>query len=494
MLFLGSTHVYFRGKKSSYSFIETHPVDPLSGCIPLPTDLPYISVGTDQDFYKRLVRYAGLSRARKALRVLHDLTILTAPGEAPTPDLLLRDDEAYEVSLNRGGSARAVLPRAASIVFGMPRQGASVAFTLHMRLRGFKRDHIVSFDFTESLLPGSINVLIGTNGSGKTQTLLHLIDYVFELRRYRAREKAGRATISPTPKFRKVVALSLSPYSTLPKEASIPKRATSDYTRITFFTPTGRFSLKGLKTRTIHWLRAIMGEHMRGENDELKLRIPRLLALIEKFSIDRLVVRGTLDDKQASVALTNPPKRETHRLLAAPDSSIEFRRNRRKVTLSSGQQQVFFMALGLLAELENDSLILLDEPELYLHPNLEIDFLELLQDLLDTFDSYAVIATHSNTIVRELPRTAIRVFRSIDGMPTVKMPQFQTFGADISEIANRVFDEVYADRPFERWLVSRFGERSFDEVVRDFGSLLNEESLALLYANSRRRGDEQSDT
>lgn len=68
---------------------------------------------------------------------------------------------------------------------------------------------------------------------------------------------------------------------------------------------------------------------------------------------------------------------------------------------SSGQQQIINTMFGVVAEMEDDSLLLLDEPELSLHPRWQYEFLGLLSHVLEPFTGcHIIIATHSPLIAQ----------------------------------------------------------------------------------------------
>jgi predicted ATPase len=68
---------------------------------------------------------------------------------------------------------------------------------------------------------------------------------------------------------------------------------------------------------------------------------------------------------------------------------------------SSGQQQMLCSLFGLFAELRSNSLVLIDEPELSLHPTWQMEFLERLQTVLRPFQGcHVIVATHSPLIVQ----------------------------------------------------------------------------------------------
>lgn len=71
---------------------------------------------------------------------------------------------------------------------------------------------------------------------------------------------------------------------------------------------------------------------------------------------------------------------------------------------SSGELCILFNILSIAGVIENDSLILIDEPELSLHPKWQEDFLPLLCDIFSNYDGcHFVISTHSPNIVSTLP-------------------------------------------------------------------------------------------
>jgi hypothetical protein len=68
---------------------------------------------------------------------------------------------------------------------------------------------------------------------------------------------------------------------------------------------------------------------------------------------------------------------------------------------SSGQQQLLCSFFGLVAALEDEALILIDEPELSLHPQWQMSFIKHLENALEgVHGCHVIIATHSPLIVQ----------------------------------------------------------------------------------------------
>jgi hypothetical protein len=72
---------------------------------------------------------------------------------------------------------------------------------------------------------------------------------------------------------------------------------------------------------------------------------------------------------------------------------------------SSGQQQMLCSMFGLAAALEDHALVLIDEPELSLHPRWQMSFLKHLETALEVVrDCHVIIATHSPLIAQAAAR------------------------------------------------------------------------------------------
>ncbi|TGQ80253.1 ATP-binding protein [Mesorhizobium sp. M8A.F.Ca.ET.207.01.1.1] len=74
---------------------------------------------------------------------------------------------------------------------------------------------------------------------------------------------------------------------------------------------------------------------------------------------------------------------------------------------SSGQLSMISALLALASVINNASLVLIDEPELSLHPEWQVDYVNLLVKTFARFKGcHFVIATHSPMVISELPKHA----------------------------------------------------------------------------------------
>lgn len=69
---------------------------------------------------------------------------------------------------------------------------------------------------------------------------------------------------------------------------------------------------------------------------------------------------------------------------------------------SSGEKQLFFTFLNILANIKTNSLVLIDEPEISLHPNWQIGYIDFLKKLFKNYDCHFIVATHSHYLVSDL--------------------------------------------------------------------------------------------
>ncbi|TOE32546.1 ATP-binding protein [Vibrio parahaemolyticus] len=70
---------------------------------------------------------------------------------------------------------------------------------------------------------------------------------------------------------------------------------------------------------------------------------------------------------------------------------------------SSGEQCLFLLFLGIISSIDDNSLILIDEPEISLHPSWQQRFVEILNESLSEYSGcHFIIATHSPLIVSDI--------------------------------------------------------------------------------------------
>lgn len=102
---------------------------------------------------------------------------------------------------------------------------------------------------------------------------------------------------------------------------------------------------------------------------------------------------------------------------------------------SSGQLSMVSALIALASVIKNGSLILIDEPELSLHPEWQVKYIDLL---LRTFARYHgchfVVATHSPMVISELPEHAEVISLDQEELPSTKELQGQSADYLLAEV------------------------------------------------------------
>jgi len=102
--------------------------------------------------------------------------------------------------------------------------------------------------------------------------------------------------------------------------------------------------------------------------------------------------------------------------------------------LSSGERTFLSFGLRGAARLITGSMLIMDEPETHLHPNLVAGFMRILAKLLTETKSIAIIATHSPFVVRELPGRCVHIVDfDEDRVPSIGSAFLRTLGASIDQ-------------------------------------------------------------
>lgn len=108
--------------------------------------------------------------------------------------------------------------------------------------------------------------------------------------------------------------------------------------------------------------------------------------------------------------------------------------------MSTGQLQIFSLVTYVCAYIHLNSIVIVDEPEVHLHPRMVTHFFCTLNELLAEFLSYAVVATHSPLVVREcVDSNVYMMVRNEYDEPTIKTVPFRTFGEDLTTLYENIF-------------------------------------------------------
>ncbi|MCY1008491.1 AAA family ATPase [Nannocystis pusilla] len=99
--------------------------------------------------------------------------------------------------------------------------------------------------------------------------------------------------------------------------------------------------------------------------------------------------------------------------------------------MSSGQKMLVIRILSILTEIEQDSLVILEEPELHLDPAWTAQLVGLLIDLFRGYSCHFWIASHSHSVINSVPSS--HVVHARDGFVTT--PEKPTLLSNEPDIA-----------------------------------------------------------
>lgn len=126
---------------------------------------------------------------------------------------------------------------------------------------------------------------------------------------------------------------------------------------------------------------------------------------------------------------------------------------------SSGETHMLCQMLGIMSDIEHNSLVMIDEPETSSHPNWQINYIGWLKKIFKAYsDCHFIIATHSHFVLTDLqPESSdiIALERTEDGQLRDIAEGLNTFCWSVDDILyrvfhvrntrNRVFEEKVAD-------------------------------------------------
>ncbi|WCH29181.1 AAA family ATPase [Aeromonas salmonicida] len=110
---------------------------------------------------------------------------------------------------------------------------------------------------------------------------------------------------------------------------------------------------------------------------------------------------------------------------------------------SSGQHHLYTEMLNLTASITDNSVILIDEPEISLHPNWQIKYISLLQILMSSFkDCHIIICSHSHFLVSCIDESTCNIMqakRNFSGEVEISEYNQNTYGWSPEQVLYNVF-------------------------------------------------------
>lgn len=139
------------------------------------------------------------------------------------------------------------------------------------------------------------------------------------------------------------------------------------------------------------------------------------------------------------------------------------------VELSTGEISLLLRLFNIINQIKYNSIILIDEPELHLHPNWCINYISKLKQLFNKYDSHFIIATHSPLLVANLNKEDIVVLKKLNNVIVNSNIDTGTFGVNIDTVLEQVFGVTLSD--------SEIISTIFQEIQKKFNSKRTKKQL-----------------
>jgi len=149
--------------------------------------------------------------------------------------------------------------------------------------------------------------------------------------------------------------------------------------------------------------------------------------------------------------------------------------------LSSGHKTVLLTITSLVETVEERSLVLIDEPEGYLHPPLLSAFIRALSDLLIKRNAVAIIGTHSPVVLQEVPKSCVWKLRRVGANAIAERLEIESFGENVGLLTQEVFGLEVTDSGFNKILnnIVQIAD-SYEEALNMLDDQIGFEGRAIL--------------
>lgn len=302
----------------------------------------------------------------------------------------------------------------------------------------------------KAMIPNGVMVFIGANGSGKSTLMYRLARLMYAYPEQRGELIETTGIIEPNNLgISKMILVSYSPFDNF----ALPLEDYKD--RISPL----RLVFCGLRDLDEEYKALSKNGDVDLKYDVLKhdrqslIKIKDMTTLAKEFAdnIERIKQDNKRLDIWNDFAEAADELHKDISMVAMHIQDIEDKADAAQyyINLSTGNKYLMHMLSYVIAYIEDDSLLLFDEPENHIHPPLLSFLLAQLREILLEYHSVMFISTHSPVILQEVFADNVYIV-SNDGSMTVTHPEIETYGANIAEITAEVFKLTSDDTGYYR--------------------------------------------
>jgi predicted ATPase len=332
-------------------------------------------------------------------------------------------------------------------------------------------------------VPGRVAAVIGYNGSGKTRLLANLARLACSARIDAEKDafvdQVGEF-IGPRPQFGSIIAVSYSAFDDFAVPDGVGNRASAqnyvycglrrlaraDAPDAAAPTPKASATRSGGATGT--WSGPTALKTFEEIADEFHVARARA----------RRPDRRELLSEATQTLFTEPSFTTTVELPDIQDDEDSWIGT--FAELSAGHKIVLNIVVALCAFVQPRSLVLIDEPELHLHPPLVAALLRAVGVTLNRYDSFAIVATHSPVVLQEVPASNVRVLRRYSDEFRIEDPESETFAENVGLLTRQIFNLNSSATDYEGVLTNLAARHTLDEIERMFPTGLSSQGRSLV--------------
>ena len=417
------------------------------------TELPegYFSVGLSGDYYSDIVNFGIADEYFLAMRdMAYDLSVYQAyKNEDVAQTSLFRsiDELRLETRYHRLANGNVELTPYEFTYTFPPRDERQVGKTC-----------VLNFSVKpDSLPPTNVHVLIGRNGVGKTTTLNNMIESI--LLPASNTGKFEKDSVSGGQEFANLVAVTFSAFDSFDHDG-----LGSDFHHI------GLRAWADAEDEKIPYLK---------DTDEL---------VLDFVSAASNCLSGVKQERwsKALSTLSSDPLFAESGVSELADTTIHFDdwdSEAKEIFsgLSSGHAIVLLTITRLVEVVEEQTFVLLDEPEGHLHPPLLSAFIRALSELLISQNGVALVATHSPVVLQEVPASCVWIINRSGRTIVASRPPLETFGEDVGRLTHTVFGLEVTDTGFHQIIRQKMIDDGWtlETLLGEFEGQIGTEGMAV---------------
>lgn len=466
------------------------------------TELPveFVSLTFSIEIFQELSHLLNADKRKEFVQALH----LILGSDSP----FFRDldnDECFNSSLLRDSSSLDSygLKRAKTLMYGEASYYDLRQQSINVNFAHIDNPVLLDFscipDFDSDLLPNGMAVFIGKNGSGKSTAIYKLAKLLYAEPTERFRLKKSVGVLEPNDiGVNKLFLVSYSPFDNF----VLPGATDSDYQLMLSKDEvrSQRFVFCGIRDikREYEELRKLKRDDESNDTQwdrQEQTFLKPIGQLADEFVNALQTIFNVGNEKNSLWTKLYRHCKQLQPALYNDMMPFIWEDNRENYTqqfnsLSTGHKFFLHTMAHLVAFMEDDSLVLFDEPENHLHPPLLSFMIAELRTILSNHKSVMFIATHSPIILQETFAKNVYVVRRDGVCTTIRKPRIETYGENLSSIISEVFDlttdvtKYYTafEYLFDKWMMAEESniEMMLDKFEKRLGHQLSDQMESYL--------------